>query len=111
MEKWTKSADEYVGQAGWNLLAHLAMEDQDLPESYFEKYLGVIAQKIHQSKNRVRHAMNGALIAIGIRNAALEKTALAAAAKIGKVDVDRGETNCKTPDAAAYIHKTRQRKK
>ena len=109
--QWTKSAEEYVGQAGWNLLAHLAMDNQDLPDSYFEIYLDVIERKIHKSKNRVRHAMNSALIAIGIRNAALEKAALAAAAKIGKVDVDHGETNCKTPDAASYIRKARPRNK
>jgi hypothetical protein len=28
---------------------------------------------------------------------------LAAAARIGPVEVDHGETGCKTPDAAAYI--------
>jgi len=30
---------------------------------------------------------------------------LAAAKRIGKVEVDHGETGCKTPDAAAYIRK------
>ena len=52
-----------------------------------------------------------ALIAIGIRNGKLERNALAAAQKIGKVEVDHGETNCQTPDAAAYIRKTRQRQR
>ena len=55
--------------------------------------------------------MNSALIAIGIRNSALESKALSAAKKIGKVDVDHGETSCKTPDAAKYIRKTVERKK
>jgi hypothetical protein len=49
--------------------------------------------------------MNNALISIGIRNPKLRKQAIAAAKRIGKVDVDHGETSCKTPDAAPYIAK------
>lgn len=33
------------------------------------------------------------------------------AARIGKVEVDHGETGCKTPDAAVYIRKTLERRK
>jgi hypothetical protein len=50
--------------------------------------------------------MNNAVIAIGIRSPTLRKLALTVAKRIGKVEVDHGETNCKTPDAAAYILKT-----
>ena len=50
--------------------------------------------------------MNSALISIGVRNSKLERKALAAAKRIGKVEVDHGETSCKTPDATAYIKKT-----
>jgi len=59
----------------------------------------------------VRNAMNNALIAIGIRNPHLEKKAIAAAQKIGKVEVDHGETGCKTPDAIPYIQKSLDRKR
>jgi 3-methyladenine DNA glycosylase AlkD len=111
MEKWMTSKNEWIGQAGWSLLARLAMNDQTLPDSYFENYLETIERDIHTSRNRVRHAMNGALIAIGIRNNKLQKKAMAAAKRIGKVDVDHGETDCQTPDAAAYIQKTVERQK
>jgi hypothetical protein len=50
--------------------------------------------------------MNNAIIAIGVRDHRLERAALAVAAAVGRVDVDHGETNCKTPDAASYIRKT-----
>ena len=50
--------------------------------------------------------MNNALISIGVRNPALEKKAVAAAKRIGTVEVDHGVTGCKTPAAAAYIKKT-----
>lgn len=111
MVEWTRSEEEWKGQAGWNLLNHLAMKDTALPDTFFEPFLEIIERDIHTSKNRVRHAMNGALIAIGIRSDALEQRATAAAESIGKVEVDHGQTSCKTPDAIPYIQKTRQRKK
>ena len=112
-EQWTRSEEEWPGRAGWHLVAHLALKDPDLPDAYFTAHLATIEREIHTGKNRVRYAMNSALIAIGIRNDALEEQALAAAARIGKVEVDHGETGCKTPDAAPYIRRTvarRQRK-
>ena len=89
----------------------MAMRDQGLPDRYFEGHLKSIEKEIHGRKNRVRESMNGALIAIGMRSAALEKKATTSAARVGKVEVDHGETGCKTPDAALYIKKGRARKK
>ena len=110
-EEWIGSDGEWPGRAGWHLIAHLAMKNQDLPDTYFTAYLATIEGTIHVSKNRVKDAMNSALIAIGIRNDVLEEQALAAAARIGKVEVDHGETGCKTPDAADYIRRTLDRRR
>jgi 3-methyladenine DNA glycosylase AlkD len=107
MERWTASDEEWRGSAGWQILGQMAMNDATLPDAYFMPYLATIERDIHTRKNRVRYAMNNALIAIGGRNPALEQAALAVAAAIGKVQVDHGQTNCKTPDAIASIHKTR----
>ncbi|MFY0535987.1 hypothetical protein [Nannocystis pusilla] len=52
--------------------------------------------------------MNHALIAIGARSDALARLATAAARKIGPVEVDHGDTDCKTPDAVSYIAKARE---
>jgi 3-methyladenine DNA glycosylase AlkD len=106
MEKWTASKKEMTGCAGWHTLATIAREDENLPDAYFEKRLATIESTVHTSKNWVKYAMNNALINIGVRNAKLEKKSIAAAKRIGKIDVDHGETSCKTPDAAAYIKKT-----
>ena len=103
---WTKSKDEWIGSAGWQIVSGLALRDASLPDSFFQPYLETIEADVHKRKNRVRHAMNGALIGIGSRNSKLEKLALPVAAKIGKVEVDHGDTGCKTPDAASYIRKT-----
>ena len=73
--------------------------------------LQTIEKNIHQAKNRTREAMNSALISIGIRNDRMENLAVSAAKRIGPVEVDHGETACKTPDAVTYIQKARARSK
>ena len=110
MEKWTKSKKEFIGACGWQLLSHLAQQDDKLPDTFFANYLKTIERDIHSSKNRTRYSMNSALIGIGMRSSGLEKKATATATRIGKVEVDHGETGCKTPDAVSYIKKAREYK-
>jgi 3-methyladenine DNA glycosylase AlkD len=109
-KQWSASKDEYKGRAGWHLIAQLARDDRVLPDSHFAEHLGEIERDIHGAPNRKREAMNNALIAIGLRSPALERRAIAAAKRIGPVDIDHGETNCKTPDAVAYIQKAAARR-
>ncbi len=105
-QQWRDDDAEWPGRAGWHMTANLAMQDQDLSDDYFVELLAVIESGIHSRPNRVRDAMNNALIAIGIRNPVLEALAREAASRIGKVEVDHGQTGCKTPDAASYIRRT-----
>lgn len=109
-EKWLASRKEFIGQVGYNLLSYLAMREAELPNSFFIAHLKRVEQCIHGSPNRTRHAMNQALIAIGLRNPALKRRAVAAAKRIGRVQVDHGETSCKTPDPIAYIAKVERRR-
>jgi 3-methyladenine DNA glycosylase AlkD len=111
METWSAAGSEWTSRVGWRLLSYLALEHDDLGDEFFEERLGVIERDIHDRPNFTRAAMNGALIAIGLRNAKLEKKAIAAAKRIGKVEVDHGETNCETPDAIAYIAKAKARRR
>jgi len=106
-ERWIREPDEFVAQAGWSMVARLAMQDKTVPEAYFGKFLPRIARTIHKAENRARYAMNNALIAIGSRSDELEREALAVAKAVGTVEVDHGETGCKTPDAVPYIKKSR----
>lgn len=76
-----------------------------------ERVLTTIEKEIHLSSNWARYAMNNALISIGVFKPALRKKAIAAARRIGKVLVDHGDTNCKTPDAIPYIGKASKRKR
>lgn len=108
-KRWLASDALWVQRAGWSLVGRLARDGADLPDKFFDPYLAAIERAIHTSPNRIREGMNSALIAIGCRNDALEAKALAAAKRIGKVHIDHGDTDCKTPDAAEYIKKTRAR--
>lgn len=104
--EWCADAREFVAVAGWDVVAGLAL-NSNLSDTKFAALIKTIERDIHGAQNCVRYAMNGALIAIGVRNDKLEKLAVAAAKRIGTVDVDHGDTSCKTPDAVADIAKTK----
>lgn len=110
-EAWESSKNEWIRSAAWHILARLAIDDPALPDSYFEPRLDFIEKNIDKAQNRVRHEMNGALIAIGIRSEKLEKKALAAAKRIGTIEVDHGQTSCVTPDAQEYIARVKARRR
>ena len=110
-EEWIASSDPLLKRGGWSTVASLAtFGPADLPNAWFERLLPTIERDIHTAPNRVKEAMNTALIAIGSRSEVLRAPATAAAAHIGKVHVDHGETFCKTPDAVSYIAKAHSRR-
>lgn len=110
-EEWTASAKEALSATGYAVLAVAAMNETESADPVWSKWLEKIEAKIHAAPNRTRHSMNSALIAIGLRNPQLQELAIAAAKRIGKVEVDHGDTACETPDAIAYIKKAAARKK
>jgi 3-methyladenine DNA glycosylase AlkD len=108
-DEWRVSDNEWIAQAGWDIINWLAMNDPRVPDSYFGARLDEIQAGIRTAKNRVRHAMNAGLIAIGGARPALKARALGIARGIGKVVVDHGETGCVTPDAVEYIARMSER--
>ena len=112
MSAWMESKQEYLRQAGYAMFASMLKDDLGgITDGECGEFLTVIEREIHISPNRARLAMNNALIAIGIYRTELTRPACEAAARIGVVDVDHGDTACKTPEAAAYIAKALARKK
>ena len=107
--EWLASSDEKMRAAGWGLAGFLSNQDEATPDDWFLKRLAEIERSIHSAPNAERAAMNMAVITIGGRNAALRKAATAAAKRIGKVEIDHGDTACKTPEAASYIDKMWER--
>jgi 3-methyladenine DNA glycosylase AlkD len=110
MRAWMSSPDEMRREVGYGILSARLRDDAgSVSDADAGKVLATIEKEIHGSPNWARRAMNGALIAIGVYKPALHKKAIEAAKRIGKVEVDHGETSCKTPDAAAYIEKSSKR--
>lgn len=102
-DQWLDATDEPTRFAAWSLVAALAMIDESMPDTWFADKLAQIEKTVSSAPNAQRYAMNSALIAIGCRNAALRRMATAAARRVGTVDVDHGDTDCKTPFAADSI--------
>jgi len=107
---WLDSENEYVRQCGYDTLSNLLKENKNLSTHQCRTLLDKIEKEIHAAPNRVRYSINNALISIGIYKPELLDAALSAADRIGKVDIDHGDTSCKTPDARAYIEKALSRK-
>lgn len=112
MRIWMKSPDEFTREMGYGILGVRLKDDPDsVSDAEATKVLATIEKQIHRSPNWARYAMNGALISIGVFKPTLRKQAIEAAQRIGKVEVDHGETTCKTPDAVPYIEKASKRKR
>jgi 3-methyladenine DNA glycosylase AlkD len=109
--EWIESAKENVAGAGWATLSCLVAmkDDDDLDTAGLKRLLRRVQETIHQQPDSVRSAMNGFLIALGTYVQGLSDLAVQAAAKVGQVSVDMGDTACKVPDALEYIHKARER--
>lgn len=105
MLEWMKSPKEMHRAAGYHMLGVMMRSDAAPPDADCRRILQTIEKEIHSSPNRARYAMNNALIGIGSYRPALTQEALAAAKRIGKVDVDHGDTACKTPEAVETIQK------
>jgi 3-methyladenine DNA glycosylase AlkD len=104
---WMKSKKERVAAAGWSTYSGLVAlkPDAALDLKEIEGLLETVVRGIDAAPNRVRMTMNGFVIAVGTYVKPLLKQAKAAAAKIGVVSVDMGETACTVPLAAAAIEK------
>lgn len=103
--QWLASKDETERCTGWGLVGQMASRDVATPDAWFAGHLAGIERTIHAAPNDERYAMIQAVIAIGGRSAALRKAAIAAAKRIGRVEIDHGDTACKTPEPIPYLEK------
>ena len=110
-KKWRKMKDDVRCGMGWTIVANLAtqpdrpVKEGGMTDDELRVCLEEIEAKIHTSTNGTKSNMNGALIGIGCR-IATSKEALAVAKRVGKVDVDQGNTSCKTRVPFDEIKKT-----
>jgi len=109
--EWIEAGQELAACAGWATLSGLVAikDDAELDVVELKNLLQRVQKTIHQQPNKVRYAMNGFVIAVGSYVAPLTEFALHAAAKIGPVTVDMGNTACQVPSASGYIQKVQKR--
>ncbi|MFT7668675.1 MAG: 3-methyladenine DNA glycosylase AlkD [Planctomycetota bacterium] len=110
MTKWLGMKGEWRPVLGWGVLSRLVMQVKRGPDEggvddqIIGEWLKQLEENIQNAANRTRHSMNGALISIGSRKGWRTK-ALAAAKRIGKIEVEYGDTSCSVNDATASIKK------
>ena len=109
--EWIESKEEHIAAAGWSTLSAVVSmkDDKELDIPLLKKLLSRIVQSIQPAKGRIRHTMNGFVIALGAYVKELTTDALSAAKKIGTVTVNMNGTASKAPDAAAYILKIKDK--
>lgn len=108
--EWIDSPKERLAIAGWASLGALVTvrPDEQLPVKELGALLDRVAKTLPAAPDRVRQQMNYFVIACGTYVAPLGAKAITTARKIGKVEVDVGDTDCKIPDAESYIMKSRR---
>ena len=104
--RWLGSSDERLRSAGWGVVSQLAGRDASTPDSWFAERLAEIEPSIQTAPNAERQTMLGALISIGCRSSALRKSVTAASKRNGKIEIDQGDTACKTREIVPTLEKT-----
>jgi 3-methyladenine DNA glycosylase AlkD len=104
---WIASKREQIACSGWCTWSGIVATrpDSELDLAAIETLLRRVPVEIGGARNRVKSAMNSFVISVGIYVRPLRAEALDAAAKMGTVAVDVGDTACKVPIAAEYIAK------
>lgn len=106
-KKWIMSDEDSIASTGWATLSSLVSitDDSQLDMAQLKMLLKTVADTIHGKTNRVKAAMNGFVMAVGIHVKELSDLAKQTGTAIGKVKVDVGDTACKIPFSPEYIDK------
>jgi 3-methyladenine DNA glycosylase AlkD len=109
--RWIDSKDERIAEAGWSVLANLAVlkDDSELDLPKWRTLIERVEKTIHDAPDRARYGMNGFLIAAGCCVKPLTPLALEAGERIGPVAADLGPNQCQIPFAPEYIRKVEAR--
>lgn len=109
--KWIDSKDEILEEIGWAALGcslgYVPNEEIDI--KYHKSLLKRVEKEIHSSFNRTKYCMNGYVIALGAAIPELTELCKEVGERIGKVDVNVGETSCKVSLIKPYIEKVEAR--
>lgn len=111
--EWIDSELENIASSGWSTFSNYLSitSDEQLDIEEIRQLLNRVETTIHQEKNRVRYTMNNFVIAVGTFVKELHDEALIIGGKIGKVEVNVGNTACKVPLVTEYLKKVADRGK
>lgn len=109
-DTWRFDTGEWRSAIGWRMVSAIAANG-DVSLDVGHAYLAEIEAGVASAPNRTRLAMNSALIALGGYNSCLYEDVIACSGRIGPIQVDHGDTGCKTPDPVVYMQKMRARQK
>lgn len=84
--EWSSRREEFVKRAGFALMAALAVHDKDASDNKFLELLPLVRVASTDERNFVKKAVNWALRQIGKRNHRLNRSAIATAREIRKLD-------------------------
>ena len=84
--KWAKEKGEFQKRAGFALLWSLSVHDKESGDAPFMKGLRVVERGAADERHFVKKAVNMALRAVGKRNAALNKAAIAVAERLAAAE-------------------------
>lgn len=110
-KEWIEHEEETIAAAGWAALSNylLVTPNESIDKEYYASLMERVEKTIHQAKNRVRYAMNGFIIMTGSQIPEFTEQAKQIGKRIGKVDVNVGDTACKVPFSPDYIDKVAAR--
>lgn len=106
-QEWIKSNDPIVVAAGWQTLSCFVAitADDQLKLPAIKKLIQAIPKTIHGKSVRVVYTMNAFLISVGCYVESLTDEAVEIAERLGKVELDLGDNDCKVPVAKDTIEK------
>jgi len=109
--EWIDNPDPKIQAVAWaGLSAHvLTVFSDSMDLSVIKTLLARVEKEIHQAENRVRYCMNNFVIAAGGAFPEFTETCKEIGDKIGKVEVNVGNTACKVPSIRSYIEKMEEK--
>jgi 3-methyladenine DNA glycosylase AlkD len=109
--EWIDSAKQQIACSGWCTLGSLVSvkpdDELDMPE--LKKLLQRVEKTIGDQPDRVRLCMGSFLLSVAAYVKELTELAIETAKRIGRIDVDMGDTSCQVPYAPEYIEKIKKR--
>ncbi len=110
-KKWIDSKDEILEEVAWGALGCGLgyVPNDDIDVEFHTTLLKRVEKEIHSSFNRTKYTMNNYVIALGGAIAELTELCKEVGERIGKVDVNVGDTACKVPLIKPYIEKIEAR--